>query len=210
MRIAVLGAGNIGGTLGRKWLAAGHEVAFGVAHPDGEKAQALRAELGDRARIGTAGEALAGAEVAVMALPGGAMADAIRDYASALDGTIVLDTANNLGGGPANSLAAFQAHTPHARVYRAFNTLGWETFAEPTFDGVRADLFYCGPNGEAQAVVERLISDVGLRPVRVGDTDETAVVDAIATLWFALALRQRHGRHLAFKLLSDEAYDRLS
>jgi prephenate dehydrogenase len=58
-RIAALGAGNIGGTLGRKWVAAGHQVAFGLREPDGERARALRSELGDGARVATLADASA-------------------------------------------------------------------------------------------------------------------------------------------------------
>ena len=61
-RIAVLGAGNIGGTLGRKWVRAGHTVTFGVKDPAGDRAQALKAELNGQATIGTPTKALDGAE----------------------------------------------------------------------------------------------------------------------------------------------------
>ncbi|HEV2582554.1 MAG TPA: NAD(P)-binding domain-containing protein, partial [Ktedonobacteraceae bacterium] len=57
-KITVLGAGNIGGTLGRKWATAGHQVAFGVSDPNGERAQKLRGELGDTVSIGSVAEAL--------------------------------------------------------------------------------------------------------------------------------------------------------
>ena len=53
--------------------------------------------------------------------------------------------------------------------------------------------------------VEQLIADIGLRPVWVGGPEYTPTVDAIASLWFALALKQGRGRHLAFKLLTDES-----
>ncbi len=53
LTIAVLGAGNIGGTLGKKWIGAGHEVRFGVQNPDGKHAQTLHAELGNQVTIGT-------------------------------------------------------------------------------------------------------------------------------------------------------------
>jgi predicted dinucleotide-binding enzyme len=203
LRIAVLGAGNIGGTLGRKWVAAGHRVAFGVADPEGERARALRAELGDRARIGSAADAIAAGAVVVLAVPGGAMDETIRANAAGLDGKIVVDAANRMGGGgPANSLATLRQATPRARVYRAFNTLGWENFADPVFDGAPADLFFCGPDGEGRAAVERLIADVGLRPIWVGDLDQIEVVDGVLRLWFALAVGQRKGRNLAFKLLT--------
>src|SRR5579862_8456829 len=118
-RIAVLGAGNIGGTIGKKWVAAGHEVTFGVSNPGGEKTQALRAALGEQARIGTVAEALAGAEVVLLAVPGRAMDETISGHAVALDGKILIDAANKIGtGGPANSFATFQAQTPKAQVYR--------------------------------------------------------------------------------------------
>ncbi len=140
LRIAVLGAGNIGGTLGRKWVLAGHKISFGVNKPDSERAQALRAELGTKVTIGSVVDALADSDVVVMALPGKAMDETITKHAAQLDGKLIIDTANRLGGGPMNSFATFKTHTPHAQVFRAFNTLGWENFADPVFDGIQADL----------------------------------------------------------------------
>lgn len=203
LRVAVLGAGNIGGTLGRKWIADGHQVRFGVTDPASEKANALRAQLGGAAHIGTVAEALADAEVVLLAIPGNAMEATIQANAAALDGKILIDAANRLGGGgPANSLTSFQAHTPHANVYRAFNTLGWENFAEPVIGGIQADLFYAGPDGEPRATVEQLISDVGLRPIYVGGTDQFGLVDSVLALWFQLARGRNIGRRLAFKVLT--------
>jgi predicted dinucleotide-binding enzyme len=202
MRVAVLGAGNIGGTLGRKWIAAGRDVTFGVADPGGAKARALRDALGDRAVIKTAAEALTDADAVVFAIPGGAMDETIRANAAQLDGKLVIDAANRMGGGGrTDSRATFQQHAPRARYVRAFNTLGWENFADPTFDGVQADLFYAGPEAD-RAVVEQLIGDVGLRPIRVGDSDQAGLVDSVLPLWIALASRQGMGRHLAFKVLT--------
>jgi predicted dinucleotide-binding enzyme len=202
IHIAVLGAGNIGGTLGRKWVAAGHPVAFGVMEPGSPRAQALRADVGQTATIGGVAEALEGAEVAVLAVPSGAVDELIRAHASQLDGLTIVDAANRMGGGAMNSVAALSTAAPAARVYRAFNSLGWENFADPVFDGVQADLFYAGPDGDARTAVERLINDVGLRPVYVGGPEQVDVVDAVARLWFALALGQHRGRHLAFKMLT--------
>jgi 8-hydroxy-5-deazaflavin:NADPH oxidoreductase len=79
---------------------------------------------------------------------------------------------------------------PGALVARAFSSLGWENFAEPNLDGVAADLLWCGPDGAAEARVEGLISEVGLRPVRVGGLDQLGLVDMLVGLWFALAFGQ--------------------
>lgn len=200
--IAVLGAGNIGGTLGRKWAAAGHKVTFGVPDPSAPRAQALHAELGDNAAVGTVADALSAGDVVLMAVPGAAMAQTIADNAAQLDGKIVIDAANNLSSGSPNSYAVFQARTPRARVFRAFNTLGWENFANPVIGGVQADLLYCGPGGDDGAVIEQLIRDIGLRPIRVGDMGAVGMVDSLLSLWFALS-QQGHGRHMAFKVLTD-------
>src|SRR5207302_4731557 len=71
LTITILGAGNIGGTLGRKWHAAGHKVIFGVSNPEGKYGTELRAELGESVIVATASEALAHeTDVVVMALPG--------------------------------------------------------------------------------------------------------------------------------------------
>lgn len=201
--IAILGAGKIGGTLGRKWIAAGHQVIFGVNNPQGEKAVKLRAELGDRATVTTAAEALAThPDVVVLAIPGPAMDATIAQYADQLNGKIIIDTANKMGASTPNSFAALQQYTPDAHIYRAFNTLGWENFATPLFDGIPADLFYCGTDSEARTTVEQLIADIGLRPVSLGGTEQVGLVDAFLGVWFALAVGQGKGRHLAFKVLT--------
>jgi hypothetical protein len=200
MKIAVLGAKIIGGTLARKWAGAGHQVMFGVRSVGNPETLALAREL--NAAVGTAAEAVAFGQVVVFAIPGGAMGETIAANAAALDGKIVIDAANRMGGGPMNSAAAFSTHAPGAQVYRAFNSVGWENFDNPMYGDIQADLFYCGPAGAGQAVVEGLIRDAGLRPVRVGGLDQVGLVDMIGGLWFALAYGQGMGRNVAFKVLT--------
>ena len=202
LAVAVLGAGNIGGTLGKKWSVAGHQVRFGVNDIAGKNAQALRAELGDGVVIGTIGDALQGdLDVVVIALPGKIIEFIAQTYAGQLNGRIIIDAANNMGEDSMHNLAHFQQHAPRAQVYRAFNSLGWENFAEPNFNGVQADLFYCGSDGEAKSKVEQLISDVGLRPIYLGGSEQMGLLDSLTSLWFTLAFGQKKGRHLAFKVL---------
>jgi len=204
LNIAVLGAGNIGGTLGRKWAQAGHKVTFGVTDPSGPKSQALRAELGDEVAIGSAADALSAGDIVLVAVPGAAVEQTVAQNAALLDGKVIIDAANNMGsGGSPNSLATYQIYVPNARVYRAFNTLGWENFANPLIGGVQADLFYCGPDGDDRKAIEQLISDVGLRPIWVGGPEEIERVDALLGLWFTMAAKRGYGRRLAFKLLTE-------
>ncbi len=202
LTIAVLGAGNIGGTLGKKWNATGYHVRLGVQDPAGKHAQALRAELGNQTAIGTIGDALQGnPDVVLIALPGGAVEPLVQEYVAELNGRIILDAANRMGEDSMHNLAPFQQHAPQVHLYRAFNSLGWENFADPTFDDIQADLFYCGPEGDARTTVEQLISAIGLRPVYLGGVEQMGLLDSIASLWFTLAFGQKKGRHLAFKVL---------
>ncbi len=204
MDIAVLGAGKIGGTLGKKWAAAGHTIRFGVRDPHKASLQELTGELAGRAAAATIADAIAFGEVVLFAIPGARMDETIAAHAAALDGKIVIDAANKIGSAVVNSLPVFTSQTPNAQVYRAFNALGWENFAEPLFNGVPADLFYTGPEGLARQKIERLISDVGLRPMYLGGPEQTGLVDDLLKLWFTLAVGRKYGRRIAFKLLQKD------
>lgn len=129
------------------------------------------------------------------------MAATVEAVAAGLDGKTVIDATNNVGAQPLHSVDVIGAAAPGARVFRAFSTLGWENFADPVIDGVQADLFYAGPEGEADEVVAGLVADVGLRPVRVGDRSQLDVVENLAALWFALVFQQGRSRHLAFRMI---------
>ncbi|HZQ58320.1 MAG TPA: NAD(P)-binding domain-containing protein [Acidimicrobiales bacterium] len=200
MKVAVIGAGNIGSTIGQAWAGRSHEVRFGVPAP------AKYSELaGPGTTVTTVGDAVDGADAVLFAVPGSAVADILAQVAPALGGTIVLDATNNVGGGgELNAYAAVSAAAPGAHYYRAFNTLGWENFATPTFSGgERADLFYAGPDGPTRETVEGLVSDVGLQPVWVGGLEHVGTVDGVTRLWFALVMGRRMPRHTAFRVLTD-------
>src|SRR5262249_48772048 len=66
MEIAVIGAGNVGGTLGKRWAKAGHEVAFGARDPADAKVSALVRESGPSARAASVPEAVRQAAVGVL------------------------------------------------------------------------------------------------------------------------------------------------
>jgi predicted dinucleotide-binding enzyme len=195
MKIAVIGTGNIGGTLGRAFARAGHHVTFGSRRPGSEDvARATNATVSEIAG------ALRGAEVVLLAVPGGAVDGLLAEHADALAGVLVLDATNKIGGGgPAHSAAQLAAAAPTARYARVFNTLGWENFAEPVFDGVPADMIFSASAAD-RPIVEELITAVGLRPMYLGEGQQD-VVDGMLPVWFALAVGQRRGRHLAFRVL---------
>jgi 8-hydroxy-5-deazaflavin:NADPH oxidoreductase len=202
MKIAIVGAGNIGGTLGKKWAHAGRPVVFGVRDVGDPKTIALLAEAGGNASADTVPSAIRQGDVVVFAVPGAAVAAAVAANAAALDGRILIDAANKFGTSEISSVAAMTAAAPGASVFRAFNSVGWENLAEPRFGDLQADMLYCGPADETRTVVEAMIADIGLNPVYVGGLDQVALVDNLGALWVALAFGQGKGRRLAFKLLT--------
>ena len=206
LKIAVLGGGNIGGNIGRKWVAAGHQVAFGVNDPHGKNAQSLRADLGGEIKIGSVDEALAtGPEIILLAVPAGRVGDLISQNAAQLDGKIIFDATNNFSSPVKNAFKALQEHTPNARLYRAFNNLGWENFVNADYNGIQADAFYCG-DSSANETAAQLIADTGVNPVYLGGPDKADLVDSFLTLFVALAMEQKRGRLIAFKLLTRDSF----
>jgi len=185
-RIAVVGGGNIGGTIGEAWARAGHDVVFASRSPEPPRTAAIP-------------DAIAGAEVVLLAIPGAGVPGLLAEHGGALDGRVVIDATNDIGAERLHHAEAYE-RAPGARFARAFNSLGYELFAEPAIGGDVADLFWCGPEG---AGVEGLVADVGLRPVRVGDIDAIDVVDGVGRLWLTLVFRQGRPRRLAFRMLED-------
>ncbi len=189
MRIAVIGTGNIGGTLGKKWRAAGHDVVYG--------ARTLAASGPGGAPVLPVAEALAGAEVVLLAVPGAAVAEVVSANGQALAGTVIIDAANRIGEPTANSRELIADVAPGAYYARAFNTLGWENFADPP---AGAALFFAA-DPQARAATEELISAAGLEPAFVGDGGAAGIVDGVLRLWFALVQQSGGNRRLAFGVL---------
>src|SRR4051812_29590351 len=107
MKIAVIGRGNIGGALGQKWTAAGHDVVYGVGSREGADAAPVA-------------EAVAGAGVVVLAVPGAAARDVVSSLGGALAGKVVIDATKDVGGG--GRLHALDELAHGALPVRAFNT----------------------------------------------------------------------------------------
>ena len=191
MRIAVIGKGNIGGSLGSKWRAAGHDVVYGARDGSGEGP-------GGAPVLGI-GDALKGADVVLLAVPGKVVPDVVSEHRAALAGKTVIDAVNRIGAPEFDSRAIIAGAAPQARYVRAFNTLGWENFVNPL---PGTDLFFAA-DPAARATAEELIEAVGLRPAFVGDAGATATVDALLPLWFALVQQNGGNRRLALRMVTE-------
>jgi len=201
MKIAILGAGHIGGTLGNKWLAAGHEVIFGVRDSQSPKTKTALENAAGQIRAVSVEQAVQFGDVILISVPWNAVPELVAVHAAALGHKIILDATNHFAGPVINNIACIKEGVPSARIYRAFNSLGWEIFANPQFGPNRVDMFYCGPDGAQRQVVESLIADIGVRPIWVGDNDRVVMVDNLGALWVTLVSQGGKTRRIALKLL---------
>jgi predicted dinucleotide-binding enzyme len=206
MKIGILGAGNVGGTLGESWTRRGHDVVFGVRNPGAADVQAIVARCATRAHAASPAEA-ASNDVIVNALPWPATKSVIESLN--LSGKILLDCANplkpDLSGlevGTTTSGAEMVASWARgAKVAKVFNTTGFNNMANPTYGGERIPMFYCGDDADAKRVAATLARDTGFDPIDAGPLSNARLLEPYAMLWIWLAIKGGMGRDFAFEIV---------
>ena len=182
MKIGIIGAGNIGGTLARRLTALGHDVS--IANSRGPETLAgLAAETG--ARAVPVGEAALGADVVVVTVPEGRIQSLPTGVLSeAKPGVAVIDTGNYYprrdgridgieAGLPESSWVAQQLGRT---VIKAFNNIRAQHLLEqgrPAGTPGRIALPVAGDDEAAKAVVLRLVDELGFDPIDAGSLAES-------------------------------------
>lgn len=195
LKIGIIGAGKIGGTLGELWARAGHEVLLSSRHP--EQLAALAKRLGPKVRAGTPREAAAFGEVILISVPYGALPQVGRDYAAEIKGKIVLETGNpypSRDGDMANAArikgtgVASAEFLPGVRLVRAFNSLPYyELRSEAHRNGEPAAIPLAADDDAALELAMRLVEDAGFEPVVVGPLSRAREFD-VGTSVYSRAL----------------------
>ncbi len=202
MKIGILGAGNVGGQLGRGWSKQGHQVMFSSREPHSPKMQALLAEASG-SRAGTVAETVAFGDVIVVAIHWDVLMSVLGE-AGDWTGKIVIDATNRFGPPPAGSVGSAAqdiAHLTGASVVKAFNTIGAEHMSGgATFGGQKATMFIAGDNADSKETVRVLAEQLGFEVADVGGLTLAGLLEDLTRLWIALA-RGGYGRNIAFKLL---------
>jgi predicted dinucleotide-binding enzyme len=185
MKIGVIGAGKIGGTLASLWANAGHEVFVSSRHP--ERLQELARSLGSKGRAGTPREAAVFGEVVLVSVPYGALPGIGRDLAKELKGKVVLDTGNpypERDGEMAEEArrkgtgVASAEFLPGVRLVRAFNAIRAQDLrTEAHRKGERVAIPIAGDDAGALAIASRLVRDAGFEPVVVGPLAKARTFD---------------------------------
>ncbi len=190
---AVIGTGNIGGRLAADLVAGGVPVLLAGRDPDG--ARSLAVSLGDLATAVTVDEAVAKADVIVLAVWLDAAKELLARYGDALAGKILVDPSNPIApdgnGGFVKTIAAEESSglllaaliPAGATLVKAFGTLSAETLsAASRRTPERAVGFYAADDTAAGDVVARLIAAAGFDPVLIGGLDQSIRIEVFGDL----------------------------
>jgi len=212
MKIAIIGAGNVGGTLGGRWAKNGHQVVFGVRNPADPKHKKVLEAAGSNGSLASVKDAAKDAAVVVLTTPWEGTEEAIRSVGG-LAGKLVVDATNPLIMNPEglkrglvighDTSAAEQVAgwAPGAKVVKAFNTTGFPNMANPMFGNQAASMFICGDDAEAKATVKKLSDELGFDTVDAGPLKAARHLEPMAMLWINMAFALGWGTNFAFKVL---------
>jgi predicted dinucleotide-binding enzyme len=208
MKIGIMGSGNVGGTLGKRWSQGGHTVVFSSRTPNSGEMKKLVADAGRTARTAALMETVASSDVLLLATPWSATKSMI-DFAGDLRGKILIDATNplksDLSGlevGTDTSAGELVAEwAPGARVVKAFNSVGSSIMADTSLQGGKPLLFYCGDDAAAKQVVHDLAAELGFDAQDLGPLTQARVLEPFALLWISLAFTRGYGRDFAFQVI---------
>ena len=204
MRLAIIGAGNVGKGLGGAAVKAGHDVTISSRNAEhySESAKAIGARA-----AGTA-DAVRDAEVVVLAIPADSIVDTGRSLASHVGGKILVDVSNRVNPREPGSVLdgssvseKLQAAVPDARVVKAFNTLFASTYADPAPSGQVRDAYVAGDDDVAKASVLELAGSLGFRPIDMGPLAVARVLEGMALCNILLQIRNGWPWQSGFKLI---------
>jgi len=191
MKIGIIGAGHIGGTLAKLWVAAGHEVLISSRHPD--ELKPLAEKLGPKARVGTPKEAASFGDVVLVSIPYKGLPELGRELKAELAGKIVLDTCNPYPGRDGDMAVearkkstgvASPEFLPGTRLVRAFNAINSDSLADEAHrKAPLVGIPLASDDAEALKVAQRLVTDAGFDPVVVGGLARARDFDVGTTVY---------------------------
>lgn len=209
MKIAIIGAGNVGGTLAQKWGSKGHSIFIGARDPKSEEARILAQSIGLHASVNTLLMAAQSAEVIVIATPWTATEDVVKSIAAHAAGKILIDCTNPLKkdlsglevGHTTSGAELVQSWAPQAFVYKSFNTTGFNIMANPEVEARKSVMFFCSDDQKNRHTVSNLIQDVGFEVLDEGPLASARLLEPFALLWIQSAYKFGMGRDFSFGIL---------
>jgi predicted dinucleotide-binding enzyme len=191
-KVAVIGLGNIGTAVATN-LVKGNRAVI-VADRTIAKASALSQKLGNLAQSKEIVAAIKEADIIVFAVWFNAIKELLNQYASELEGKIIVDPSNPIapdekGGfkkiiGDKESAGEIIASLlpKNAKLVKALGTLGVASLINAAFQKPANVLFYATDDTSINADIEQLIRDNGFEPVRVGGIDQSIRIEVFGDL----------------------------
>lgn len=203
MKIAIIGTGNVGGTLATKWSLNGHEIHLGVKDKNNFKGEHLLNN--SNTTVHSIEEAVSLSQVILVATPATVAVEVAKSLGDT-KGKIIIDSMNIvMGRGPEgynNTADAIIDNTTTEKVVKCFNTTGFNNMLDPVYNGTKIDLFTAGDSSEGKEIARQLALDAGFGACfDIGGNDKFQLMEQFAWFWINLAMFQRQGRDIGFKLL---------
>ena len=194
-KIAVIGTGNVANALGPGFAAQGNTLVYGSRNPAEQKVKDLVAKTGHGATAASQQDAVKGADIVVIAVPGTAAGDVVKQLGD-LSGKIILDPTNlvnrsnpdgNLDyakpAGASSNAELIQSLAPRAKVVKAFNTLNVGQMREPATAGGPITIPICGDDAQAKATIAALVKGMGLEVVDLGPLRYAQTLEQMLVVW---------------------------
>lgn len=203
MKIAIIGAGNVGGTLAKNWANAGYSILLGLRDlnsDDGKEMEKYSANISSH----TIGEAINNAEVVLFATPPDAAVSIAKQNPS-LKNKVIIDATNSIFKKPEPYKTAFEGIKKETKcddVAKCFNSTGFENMENPKYNGMGIDMFVAASSVKAKDIAKQLARDCGFAECYdFGGDDKVELLEQFAFGWINLAIMQKQGRNIAFKVL---------
>jgi predicted dinucleotide-binding enzyme len=216
MKIAVLGTGMVGTTIGSKLVELGNEVKIGSRTRENEKAVEWVNAVGELASQGSFKDAASFGEIIFNCTAGAVSLDALAMAGTDnLDGKILIDVANPLvrGKNPslvpslsnATSLAEeIQKAYSKVKVIKTLNTMHCQVMVHPSLLTGEHDVFICGNDIEAKAQVKEILNSFGWESiVDLGDLTAARATEMLSIIWVPL-FGVYHSPHFNFKVMTGK------
>ena len=189
-KIGIIGSGNVGTALKRGLEGAGYEVKSAGRDPKGVRATA------------------AWGEMLILAIPFGAMDDALREMGDAVQGKVLIDVTNVLTpdyqlalGCTTSGAEELQKKAPTAKVVKAFNTVFAQSMSTGKVKGEKLSLFVAGDDGTAKNLVLSAGKDIGFDPVDAGPLMNARWLETLGYFNIQLGYTLKMGADIGFKLV---------
>ena len=203
MKIAIIGAGNVGGALTKSLSKKGYKIFLGIRNLSSDRADKLK-EFSENITLHSIPEAINSAEIVLFTTPSDAAVEIAKQNPS-LKNKIIIDATNSISRKPSPYKTAFEGiknETGCENIVKCFNSTGFENMNNPNYGDMAIDMFVAGSSKKAKEIAKQLSNDIGFSECYdFGGDDKVELLEQLAVSWVNLAVFQKYGRNIAFKIL---------